>query len=304
MRNRIAKLIEEDGAKNPSVLFLTADLGFSVVEGLQESFGDRFINVGVAEANLMSMAASLAASGFTPFTYSIAPFVTARCFEQIRNDIAYQKRRVRIVGVGAGFSYGSLGPSHHALEDAHLMCAAPGFIVGNPRNVDELDQFYELAAQSSAPVYFRIGRESGQPGAAHFCSLDNSAYVVRDGGDLTLIGSGATVASCLVAADYLATEKIFARVISVPVLAPFPTARLSRLLGHGEVVSVFEGYRGNPLSVGVMQTILMRSERNRFIDIFAHNEYAAVVGDTEFQRRAAGLDPQSIVRRCREQRAS
>ena len=116
MRNRIIHLVEAAASRDDKVVFLTGDLGFSVVEPLMDALGERFINMGVAEANMMSVASALAAQGFKPFVYSIAPFVTLRCLEQIRNDIAYQKRAVRVIGAGAGYSYGTLGPSHHALR--------------------------------------------------------------------------------------------------------------------------------------------------------------------------------------------
>jgi transketolase len=298
MRNRIAKLIELDGAQDDNVLFLTADLGFSVVEGLQASFGERFINLGVAEANMMSVAASLAASGFTPFTYSIAPFVTARCLEQIRNDIAYQKRRVRIVGVGAGFSYGSLGPSHHALEDAHLLCALPGVIVVNPWSVTELERLYALIARADAPAYFRIARETGVERPADFDTLETAAYVLRDGADLNLIASGAMVTQALETADRLAAGNIEARVISAPLLAPFPSRHLASLLNAGPVATVFEGYPGHPLAVAVMELLLAHNGRRRYLDLCAPHAFAARVGNTEALRRYAGLDADSLARRC------
>lgn len=299
MRNRIIALVEAANALDPRVVFLTGDLGFSVVEPLQEALGERFINVGVAEANMASIAGSLAALGFRPFVYSIGPFVTARCLEQIRNDIVYQNRAVRIVGVGSGFSYGSLGPSHHALEDAHLMAALPGMLVANPGNVAELDRVFAITLDSPQPAYFRISRESGIAFPVPIFTLDSAAYVVRDGGDLTLVACGVSVTECLRAAELLESEGLRARVVSVPIIAPFPKAALARIVGDGPIVSVFEGFPGNPFSVGVVATLFENGLRNPYAELVAPHAFAHVVGNTEALRRESGLDAQAIADRAR-----
>ncbi|PWB80318.1 MAG: hypothetical protein C3F11_18250 [Methylocystaceae bacterium] len=299
MRNRIIELIEAANALDPRVVFLTGDLGFSVVEPLQAALGERFVNVGVAEANMMSIAGPLAALGFRPFVYSIGPFVTARCLEQIRNDIVYQNRAVRIIGVGSGFSYGSLGPSHHALEDAHLMAALPGMIVANPGNVAELDRFFALTLDEAQPAYFRIPRESGAAFPVPMFSLDTAAYVVRDGDELTLVACGVGVADALLAAERLERDGLSARVVSVPVVAPFPKTALARVIADGPVVSVFEGFPGNPFSVGVVATLFENGFRNAYAELVAPHAFAHIVGDTQALRRDAGLDARAIAEAAR-----
>lgn len=294
MRNRIAGLIEETAAQDESVVFLTGDLGFSVVEPLQALLGERFINAGVAEANLVSMAASLAALDFKPFIYSIAPFVTARCYEQIRNDIVYQQRKVGIIGVGSGFSYGALGASHHALEDANIMAALPGMIVGNPGNVTELERVFALTQIGDAPAYFRISRESGTSFPVPIFTLETAAYTVRDGADATLVASGVCVTECLKAADILAQSGVSPRVVSVPVIAPFPQAALANQLDCAPVISVFEGFPGNPFSAGVMRTLFESRHPGAYRELTAPHRFESAVGDTEALRKRAGLDARSI----------
>ncbi|MGO9432141.1 transketolase family protein [Rhodoblastus sp.] len=296
MRNRIIQLIKLQAAKDDNIVFLTGDLGFSVVEPLMDALGERFVNAGVAEANMIGLAAALAASGFHPFAYSIAPFITSRCYEQIRNDIAYQRRAVRLIGVGAGFSYGALGPSHHALEDATIMASLPNMTVVNPANVAELDQCYKLVTEAENPAYIRIARESGSTREVPPFSMDRGAYVVRGGGDMALVTSGVSVAECLRASDLLAQSGIFASVISVPVLQPFPKTELSKLIGERPVACVFEGYRGNPLATGVMEVLLEAPARRSYLGLHAPLAFPAVVGGTEALRQRAGLDASSIAR--------
>lgn len=295
MRNRIINLIGAVAARDPNIVFLTGDLGFSVVEPLQASMGDRFINMGISEANMVSVASSLVAAGFTVFTYTIAPFMTARCFEQIRNDACFQNRPIKLIGVGGGYSYGSLGPSHHALEDAHLLAALPNVIVGNPANTSELDQLFAVTLAARDTVYFRIPRESGTPRPAPAFTLATGAYLMADGGDVNIVTSGVSVEDAVVAVAALKEQGVAARLISVPVLHPFPVDHLATLLAPAPVLVVFEGYGGNPLSHGAMTSVIRRRLAVPFAELHA-TDVAHVVGNTEFLRAAAGLDAASIAR--------
>jgi transketolase len=225
--------------------------------------------------------------------------MSARCLEQIRNDICYQRRAVRLIGVGAGFSYGTLGPSHHALEDATIMAALPELVVANPGNAAELDRCYAALLDDPRPAYFRIARESGAAYGAPIFSPQTAAFAARRGADVTLATSGGSVTQCLAAAEILAAEGIEASVVSVPILQPFPVEAFAACLTGAPVVAVFEGYRGNPLSVGIMETLLARGGGEAFIDLTAPHAFPSLVGDTETLRRRAGLDPASIAARAR-----
>lgn len=297
MRNRIIKLIGEAATTDPNIMFMTGDLGFSVVEPLQESMGERFVNMGISEANMVSVASSLVASGFNVFTYTIAPFMTARCFEQIRNDACYQGRPIKLIGVGGGYSYGSLGPSHHSLEDAHILAALPDLVIGNPANVNELDRFFHLTLNAPHTVYFRIPRESGVPRDVPSFDLETGAYLLADGEEINIVASGVSINDCVIAVDRLRDHGVKARLISVPVIRPFPHDHLAGLLADGPVLTVFEGYGRNPLSVGVMETLLRAGRAVPFADLHVEG-FAHTVGNTEHLRAAAGLDAGSIEQRA------
>lgn len=140
-------------SQDPSVFFLTNDLGFMALEDVRESFGDRFVNAGVAEQNMIGVAAGLAREGYKVFAYSIAPFVYARPFEQIRNDVCLTNLPVCLVGNGGGYGYGHMGPTHHALED----CAAMNAIGVRPL-VPCFDEDLDSLIQSvNSPAYLRLG---------------------------------------------------------------------------------------------------------------------------------------------------
>ncbi len=148
-------------AARPDTVFLTGDLGFMALEPLQAAMGARFINAGVAEQNMMSVAAALARQNFEVWVYSIAAFCYARPFEQIRNDIAFHKLPVKLIGNGGGYGYGVMGPSHHAIEDYGVLLTLTNMTVYVPVFDEDMDAVILRASISSSPAYIRMGR--GEP---------------------------------------------------------------------------------------------------------------------------------------------
>lgn len=158
MRNGIVLALLKQVPK-PDFCFLTGDLGFMALEPLQKELGSRFINMGIAEQNMVSVAAGLARSGFRPWVYSICPFCYARPFEQIRNDVALHKLPVRLVGNGAGYGYGVQGPTHHAIEDCGVMGALQNMRVLAPAFAADLEGMAEFLSADPRPAYIRLGRD-------------------------------------------------------------------------------------------------------------------------------------------------
>lgn len=300
MRAAMMEAIARHAAADHDVIFITGDLGYSVVEPLESSLGERFINAGIAEQNMISLASGLAASGFKPYCYSIAPFVTARCYEQIRNDIAYEGRQVILVGAGAGLSYGSLGPSHHSLEDATIIAALPGMAVLSPANGVELAAVHSTLVQEKRAGYLRVSREAGpQFSVPKFVTLEQGAHVIKAGGDINIVASGPAVSAALEASQSLSECGADAQVISVPVLSPFPAAALDGLLNDGPVMVALEGYAGNPLEQGVRRLLMAgRTTRILFDEVSAPLHFPKTVGSTEALRRALGIDAAEIAQRA------
>lgn len=148
----------EEARKRPELFLIVGDLGYSVVEPFRTEFPDRFLNAGVAEQNMTGMAAGLASEGYHVFTYSIANFPTLRCLEQIRNDICYHQLPVTVVSVGAGVAYGSLGYSHHAVQDIGIMCSLPEITVLSPADPREARACISWLCQNPRPSYLRLGK--------------------------------------------------------------------------------------------------------------------------------------------------
>lgn len=216
MRNAFARAVVELAEKDERVVLLTADLGFMVLEEFFRKFPKRSFNMGVAEGNMVGVAAGMALSGKIVFTYSIATFMTMRCYDHIRNDVAAQNLNVKIVGVGGGFSYGVHGITHHSLEDIAVMRSLPNMTVMCPADPVEARLATIEAIGISGPVYLRLGK-TGEPNV-HTANPNFKAgkgIVLRDGTDITILATGNAVHSALQAAD-----GISARVISMHTVKP------------------------------------------------------------------------------------
>ncbi len=146
-------------AENPNMVFLTGDLGFMALEPLRDRLGDRFINCGIAEQNMITVAAGMAREGLELWAYSIAPFVYARAFEQIRNDVCLHNLPVRLLGNGGGYGYGVMGATHHAIEDYGVLLTLPAMRVYAPAFMDDIAPVISKAGDAKQPCYIRLGRD-------------------------------------------------------------------------------------------------------------------------------------------------
>lgn len=188
MRNTFIRCLTKLAERDERVYLITADMGFSVLEGFREQFPDRLLNVGIAEQNAVSVACGLALSGKIVYVYSIIPFVTMRCFEQVRVDVAYMNTNVRLVGVGAGLSYGPAGATHHATEDIAVMRALPNMTVCCPGDPVETREIVMGSLEHRGPMYIRLGK-NGEPNI-HPEDLSipiGKSIQVTEGKDLLLI---------------------------------------------------------------------------------------------------------------------
>ncbi|MDX6706433.1 MAG: transketolase [Solirubrobacteraceae bacterium] len=240
MRNAFLDELLALAAEDPSVMLLTGDLGFMVLEPFAERFPERFYNVGVAEQNMVGLATGLAEAGFRPFVYSIATFATLRPYEFIRNGPALHDLPVRVVGVGGGFDYAHNGVTHHALEDLAVMRAQPRMAVIAPADPGQARSAIRTAHALPGPVYFRIGKgPSAVPGLDDRFDLGR-LEIVREGGDVALIATGAIASETIEAARLLARHGIEATVAICASLAPAPLDDIAALLERVPVAVTHE----------------------------------------------------------------
>ena len=204
MRNSFAKQITELAQKDPRVVLMAGDIGNRLFDNLKAKCPDRFFNCGVAEANMIGMAAGMAMSGLRPFCYTITPFLTYRCLEQIRVDVCYHDVPVVLVGTGSGLSYASLGATHHSCEEMGMLRLLPGLAVIAPADAMEVRGALKAALNYPHPVYIRIGKK-GEP-VVHKTEPEfiiGKALPIRDGTDVCFLSAGTMLPAVLQAAEIL-----------------------------------------------------------------------------------------------------
>lgn len=299
MRNAFADEVTKLGAEDSRVVLLSGDIGNRLFDEFKVRSPGRFFNCGVAEANMMGMAAGLGLSGLRPVVYTITPFLTTRCYEQVRNDVCYHKAPVIIVGTGAGLSYAELGPTHHSCEDMALMRLLPDMTVLAPCDAVELRLGLRAALRQAGPVYMRIGKK-GEP-IIHKSQPDftiGRAITLRQGADVCLIGTGNMVSVVLAAADALETEQVSARVESFPTVKPLDTARLAELFESYAVVAVVEEHgRAGGLGGSIAEWLATQPKSHgRMLGFGTDDVFLHEVGSQDYARRRFGLTADNIAR--------
>ncbi len=230
MRNAFAQAMTEIAQEREDVCLLTGDIGNRMFDRYKQVAPERFFNCGIAEANMISLAAGMALSGLRPVTYTIAPFTTTRCLEQIRVGVAYHKAPVVIVGTGSGLSYAELGATHHSLEDMAIMRTIPNLNVLAPADSSELVHQLREALDAPHPTYMRIGKK-GEPlmhGESTQLGIGKD-NLLRHGSDLLLLGVGPILGEALQAADGVAAEGLSVAVCSLGGVKPLDDAFLEAM---------------------------------------------------------------------------
>lgn len=299
MRNAFAEEITKLAQIDSRVVLLSGDIGNKLFDNFKKVDEQRFYNCGVAEANMMGVAAGMALSGLRPVTYTITPFTTTRCFEQIRVDVCYHKAPVIIIGTGAGLSYAELGPTHHSLEDLAILRTLPGMSVLAPCDATELRLALHAALRQDGPVYIRIGKK-GEP-AIHAQTPNfriGEAIIVREGGDVSLLGAGTIMSEVLKAADLLKAHGISAEVVSFHSIKPLDTAYLARAAKKFKLIATIEehGLIGG-LSSAVSEWKCATNEQIRQIGFGTPDEFMHEVGSQEYARSKYGLVSGNIAAR-------
>jgi transketolase len=287
-------LIELAGADPRIVAVCNDSVGSSNLLEFERQFPDRMVNVGIAEQNMVGVAAGLANAGFIPFVCAAAPFLTGRAMEQIKADVVYSRANVKLCGMSPGVSYGELGPTHHSIEDIAWLRALDGLPVVVPADPDQTRAVMRWAAQVDGGVFLRIGRYkvpsvSPEGGEAF---VPGSARVLREGRDVTLIASGTMVSRALWAADLLAERGIEARVLNMSTIVPLDEAAILRAAREtGGIVTVEESVPRGGLGGAVAETVVQGHPvpmRLMGIDRFAPT------GSVEFLFEYFGLTAQGI----------
>jgi transketolase len=267
-----------------------------VVEPFARAFPKQFLNAGVAEQNMTGVAAGLALSGKVVFTYSIANFPTLRCLEQIRNDVCYHNADVKIVAVGGGFAYGSLGMTHHATEDIAILRALPSMTVIAPGDPLETIAATRALIARPGPAYLRLGR-AGEP-TVHTKPFDfkiGKAIQLQSGDDITLISTGAMLQTSVQAAEILRQHGVAAAVLSMHTVKPLDEESVIEAASQtGAILTIEEHSLMGGLGGAVAEVLAESTQRVAFKRIALPSLFSSVVGSQEYQREQFGLAPAPI----------
>lgn len=301
-RAAYGQALVELGAERPDLVVLDADLsGSTMTKDFARAYPDRFFNMGIAEADMMGVAAGLAACGKTAFASSFAMFAAGRAFEQVRNSIAYPRLNVKVVGSHGGLSVGEDGATHQCCEDLALMRAIPGMVVCCPCDGNEMRAAVRALADYRGPAYLRLGRSavedltSGLPGYAFRLG---EGVTLREGTDVTVIAVGLMVQEAMKAAETLAGEGVSVRVLDMHTVKPLDEALVLKAAKEtGCIVTTEEhsiiGGLGSAVAEYLSGTCPVPVVRHGVEDVFGRSGKAGEV------LAAYGLTAQGIVEKVR-----
>lgn len=292
MRDIFISRLMQMAKADERIFLVTGDLGFGVLTEFERRFPRQYLNVGVAEQNMTGVATGLALEGRVVFTYSIGNFPILRCLEQIRNDVCYHNADVKIVSIGAGFSYGQLGMSHHATEDLAIMRSLPSITVLSPADDWEAEEATTAAVATPGCVYLRLDKSSaGNTRAEGEQFQVGRARVLTQGSDAALIVTGGIVGTALKAAASLANESVHVRVISVHTIKPFDAATVVAAARETRAVltleeHVLDGGLGSAVAEACMDA---GAAPAKFMRLALRRGQLCAVGDQTFLRNQHGL---------------
>lgn len=298
MRNHVIDKITELASEDERIMLVSADLGYNVVNKYAQKFPDRFINVGIAEQNMASIAAGLALEGNLVFTYSIGNFPTLRCIEQIRNDICYHNANVKILAVGGGFAYGDLGMSHHATEDIAMMRALPHMRVYVPADELEALACLEEAMRMEGPAYIRMAKgkeEKHHKDNEHLCVDKLLPIVSQTRAQISIVAVGTVLSEAIELAELLRQESIVAQVFSSPSVKPLDEQSILELSQRCKLLVSMEDHNViGGLGDAIASVLSERCSHARLLKVGLNDTFTDVVGDQNYLRNYYGISAERV----------
>lgn len=299
MRNAFAQEITKLTAENDEIVLLSGDIGNRLFDKYKEVAPDRFYNCGVAEANMIGMAAGLAMNGLRPICYTIAPFITYRCMEQIRIDLCYHEQPVLIVGTGSGLAYASLGTTHHSCEEMGMLRLLPTMTVLAPADANEVRALLNASLTLKGPAYMRIGKKGEPQIHDEVPALEiGKSITMKYGADVCLLNTGTTLPRVIEAAGQLEAKGISTAVQHFPTVKPLDTAAIDeaaskyRLLATVEEHSVLGGFGGS-----VAEYLSDLSSHPKLLRFGAADEFLHETSEQETAMEHYGLTAKQIADR-------
>jgi transketolase len=302
MRDVLLDRIWRAMAEDQKIFFVTADFGSPVLDKIRADFPERFVNVGIAEQNLINVSAGLALEGYTVFAYAIAPFITMRCYEQIRVSLALlsevRPMNVNLIGVGAGYSYVVSGPTHQCYEDITLMRALPNFRVLSPSDHISAGTLFDRCVSTMGPKYLRFDAqvlpvlyETAPP------DLDVGFHVHRNGKGVCLVATGYMLHTALKVSESIAAAGHLVGVMDLFDISSFDADQLQSVLSSYEgIVSMEEGFRGRGgVDSLLFEFIARRGLAARMLNIGVEGAYRFELGSRAELHEQVGIGYKSVL---------
>ena len=302
MRNSFAKSITDLSKKNKKIVLLAGDIGNKLFDNFKKINKDRFFNCGVAEANMTGIAAGLAKQGFRPITYTITPFNTLRCLEQIKIDICYPKLPVIIVGTGAGLSYSALGATHHSLDDIAIMRSLPNMNVVCPSDPIEVSHAIKHALKIKGPTYIRIGKK-GEPiiNKKNIKFRIGKIHKITSGKDISILSVGNIMKVSIECQKILCESNISTELVSLHTIKPLDKNYLKNVFKKKLVICIEEHSIIGGAGSAILEFCNLNAIDSSKLMIFsAPDKFLSKTGSQEQARKKIGLTSQNIVKKIKK----
>lgn len=302
MRDTFVQTLVELAKKDKNIELITGDLGFGVLKTYYETVPDQFTNAGIAEQNMTTVAAGMALEGKNVFTYSIGNFPTLRCLEQIRNDCAYHNANVKVVCIGGGFVYGSLGMSHQATEDLAILRALPSVVVMAPADLVEAEECTRALAEYNGTAYLRLGR--GGEKRIHD-KIENfqigKAIKIHDGEQVAIFSTGAIFEEVTAACDELIESGYNPAVYTFPTIKPIDKETIEEVAKNVDLIVTCEEHNIIGGFGGAVAEVMaeMRDKKAVLMRVGLNDEYSIKVGNQKYLRQQYGIDSKGIIEKIK-----
>lgn len=302
MRDAFIKALTDLAENDKDIVLLTGDLGFGVFEEFEARFPGQYFNVGIAEQNMMGLATGLSLEGKKVVAYSIGNFASLRCLEQIRNDACYHDASITVVASGGGFSYGSLGMSHHTTEDLAILRALPNMVVVAPCTREEAKEATKQLVSSKGVGYLRLDKTAGEEVAGAQPFNIGKSRIFREGIDLTLIATGGILEEAVLAAKELESFGLNAKILGIHTVKPIDKKEILKSAQEtGGLVIIEEHNKDGGLGSAVAEVCMDHGVfPKKFLRIGLNNTFSSIVGSQHYLRERYEIDHNAIVSSVRK----
>ncbi|HTJ97199.1 MAG TPA: transketolase C-terminal domain-containing protein [Rhodocyclaceae bacterium] len=300
MRNTFCDTIIAELANRDDIFIISGDAGLGVFDDFSKQRPDRFLNLGVAEQNMLSHAAGMAMAGFKVFVYNIVPFVIYRSFEQVRNDICYQELPVTMIGIGSGLTYAPQGMTHYSIEDLTVAMTMPNLRVFSPADPAEARAAAHACLNADTPCYVRLAKR-GEPVLHSTPPTDVSKpLLLAEGKEVAIVVHGPIAADVLAAAEQLRAQGLTPRVVSVPQIAPLDMEAINAAVaGCRNVLVIEEHFINGGLGTRIAQWRALNDAPWKLHLMALPNEFVHVIRNQNGMREHYALDVPSMVARVK-----